>query len=955
MHERQRVVRTAGDGPGVAESGRAPTWLPGEIQASLAVGAVDDPLEHEADEVATRIVRALARSEAASSSEAGDASDADTDVARSPSPVTGKITRRSDRSTDTAPEVGPEGGVAGPEISSRIRASSGRGSALPDRTRSRLEGAFGADFGGVRIHRSSPLAPRLGAEAFTAGSDIHFAPGRFQPSSTAGLHLLGHELTHVVQQSGGLARRDIRRHSGVESETAQQGRDATTVPAEVSSDRRSGVVRASFGSKVKGFFKGAKNKAKTVLGKAEAQPDTKTGDEVYDAVSHEQKMANQRKVRGSGPGENPDYANTAVWGRDPDRFVVTLAVAQENPAWMNNIKALKSTALKQMVKSPKKLMSDLGAAQDVIIRQLLTEKGALEGRTEQEIADLVEEFTDGIHDVGHTWIRLSTYVGGTMKELYSYGMWPQKLYSPAENKERGGYAGFVAPGPGEVRHPDLAHEGDEMKAYMDYEVSASSFDKALDMAIDRYNSPPPYVLTGYNCTAFAREILMASGKSYPGKGVLPGFAYTPGDLYWAVMKEWSKGNKDAYTNERNQEAIDKIEAKQTAFAKAGKKDVVEEYWANTDEGLPDDTAPRKTVTLTKDSWLSFGEKPNRLDKNLKLDADMDVTVVADRDFRDSWDVVPIEFGTYFWFVSEDSYKKAKAGAKPGAQQVDDGLGAPVTLAVYNGQRGGFEPPVPSDAPNRNAPLGDVQQFRPQRTVGEWTEIVNRYGDFGWVRTADFQQILNPSATTSQTTASSGGSAPGIIAWLTFQNEGLAIWDSKGVQANGTYRAKGKQIGATGRTKDMKGETYVEFVIDEITAWMPDAWWGMYFSSEYPTEATAPTTTDDRSPEIGDLLSQLSEEFDEGLDEDSLEELSESTDEWDEDDRDHVMPDIVKILADYEGFDLGTLSMVIASGVQGVDSDLLYEVLHGPRGPERAVAIAAALGASVDDIMDLWGT
>ena len=39
--------------------------------------------------------------------------------------------------------------------------------------------------------------------AFTHGKDIYFGRGQFQPSSTEGRRLLAHELTHVVQQSGG--------------------------------------------------------------------------------------------------------------------------------------------------------------------------------------------------------------------------------------------------------------------------------------------------------------------------------------------------------------------------------------------------------------------------------------------------------------------------------------------------------------------------------------------------------------------------------------------------------------------------------------------------------------------------------------------------------------------------------------------------------------------------------
>ncbi|NLG47593.1 DUF4157 domain-containing protein, partial [Gordonia sp. (in: high G+C Gram-positive bacteria)] len=59
---------------------------------------------------------------------------------------------------------------------------------------------FGADFGAVRVHAASPLPERVAADAFTLGGRIHFAPGRYEPSSPSGERLLAHELTHVVQQ-----------------------------------------------------------------------------------------------------------------------------------------------------------------------------------------------------------------------------------------------------------------------------------------------------------------------------------------------------------------------------------------------------------------------------------------------------------------------------------------------------------------------------------------------------------------------------------------------------------------------------------------------------------------------------------------------------------------------------------------------------------------------------------
>lgn len=76
------------------------------------------------------------------------------------------------------------------------------GVALPGDVRAKMERAFSADFSAVRIH-VGPEAAQLGAQAFTRGDAIHFAPGKYDPSSPAGQELLGHELAHVVQQRGG--------------------------------------------------------------------------------------------------------------------------------------------------------------------------------------------------------------------------------------------------------------------------------------------------------------------------------------------------------------------------------------------------------------------------------------------------------------------------------------------------------------------------------------------------------------------------------------------------------------------------------------------------------------------------------------------------------------------------------------------------------------------------------
>lgn len=74
---------------------------------------------------------------------------------------------------------------------------------IPDAVKQRMEDSFGTDFSSVRVHPDSSKAPEVGALAYTQGTDIHFAPGQFKPDTAAGQELLGHELTHVVQQAEG--------------------------------------------------------------------------------------------------------------------------------------------------------------------------------------------------------------------------------------------------------------------------------------------------------------------------------------------------------------------------------------------------------------------------------------------------------------------------------------------------------------------------------------------------------------------------------------------------------------------------------------------------------------------------------------------------------------------------------------------------------------------------------
>jgi hypothetical protein len=74
---------------------------------------------------------------------------------------------------------------------------------ISDELKTDMEDHFNTDFSNVRVHTESSKAGEVGALAYTQGTEMYFAPGQFQPGTSRGKQLLGHELTHVVQQREG--------------------------------------------------------------------------------------------------------------------------------------------------------------------------------------------------------------------------------------------------------------------------------------------------------------------------------------------------------------------------------------------------------------------------------------------------------------------------------------------------------------------------------------------------------------------------------------------------------------------------------------------------------------------------------------------------------------------------------------------------------------------------------
>ncbi|MEO8715604.1 MAG: DUF4157 domain-containing protein, partial [Acetobacteraceae bacterium] len=161
------------------------------VQAKLAVGAVDDPLEHEADSMADRV---MGMSDSAAS---GCPACADNEAR-------GTLVQRQADGGVAAPDDEQDPGIidfAGLDAESIQGAA---GEPLRQADRAFMESRFGYDFAAVRVHsgpRASGMARSVGARAFAFGTDIVFGDSAYQPGTADGRRLLAHELTHVVQQN----------------------------------------------------------------------------------------------------------------------------------------------------------------------------------------------------------------------------------------------------------------------------------------------------------------------------------------------------------------------------------------------------------------------------------------------------------------------------------------------------------------------------------------------------------------------------------------------------------------------------------------------------------------------------------------------------------------------------------------------------------------------------------
>jgi outer membrane protein OmpA-like peptidoglycan-associated protein len=162
-------------------------------QAKLTMGESGDRFEREADAVADAVVQRKGLPGTGGSG----APSVQAKCAKCEHEDT--VQRQADGSTSDT------GAHSADSVQQGLAAQRGAGQSLDASVRQEMEQGIGADFSGVRIHtgaQAASLNDSLHARAFTHGQDVFFNSGEFEPGSSAGRHLLAHELTHVVQQSG---------------------------------------------------------------------------------------------------------------------------------------------------------------------------------------------------------------------------------------------------------------------------------------------------------------------------------------------------------------------------------------------------------------------------------------------------------------------------------------------------------------------------------------------------------------------------------------------------------------------------------------------------------------------------------------------------------------------------------------------------------------------------------
>lgn len=178
------------------------------IQPKLKIGQPGDKYEREADEVADRVIR---MSDAGNWQMQADVNapqismkcahcEEEDQLQMQPMEEEEEIQMKP-----TVQKLSDGNPYTTADISQRLQNKKGMGEYMPGKVNKEMGSKIGADFGNTKIHTDSNailMNQELGAQAFTHGNDIYFNQGKYNPESSAGKHLLAHELVHTIHQDG---------------------------------------------------------------------------------------------------------------------------------------------------------------------------------------------------------------------------------------------------------------------------------------------------------------------------------------------------------------------------------------------------------------------------------------------------------------------------------------------------------------------------------------------------------------------------------------------------------------------------------------------------------------------------------------------------------------------------------------------------------------------------------
>ncbi|GAB2835103.1 eCIS core domain-containing protein [Ferruginibacter profundus] len=181
-----------------------PFFSPATVQPKLTINQPNDSYEQEADAMADKVMRM---------EQPG--------VQLQPLPIAALQRKcahceEEDKKMQRKEMNGGEK-TAGSNLESYVGGLNSGGQSLSNEVRNFYEPRFGYDFSNVKIHTdtvAAKSAQSINALAYTSGNNIVFNSGQYSPGTDSGKRLLGHELTHVVQQNSSIQTKRIQRTIG---------------------------------------------------------------------------------------------------------------------------------------------------------------------------------------------------------------------------------------------------------------------------------------------------------------------------------------------------------------------------------------------------------------------------------------------------------------------------------------------------------------------------------------------------------------------------------------------------------------------------------------------------------------------------------------------------------------------------------------------------------------------